>query len=489
MFKYNFNEMRILTLFVVCFFISCNAQKPKNVQNVKKPNIIVVLCDDLGYNDVGFNGSKDIITPELDQLANNGTVFTSAYVAHPFCGPSRAALMTGRYPQMIGCQYNLSDSGEKTLEGVPVNEPFMSNSLKDAGYYTSVIGKWHLGDAPQFHPNQRGFDDFYGFLGGGHDYFPEKYKVAYDAQVKKGINPIHVYIHPLEHNGKQVTDDKDYLTDILSNQATRVIKDATAKKKPFFMYVSYNAPHVPLQAKDEDLKVFENIKDKDRKAYAAMVYSVDRGVGQIVKTLKETNQFDNTLIVFLSDNGGNTDHGANNTPLKGTKGDTFEGGFRVPMFFHWPNKVPAGKRYDYPVNSLDLYPTFVNMAKGTLPISKKLDGKDILNDVITGSNAHKDQMIYALRFRNGYIDVSARKDDWKIVRVGMEPWQLINITNDIGEKQNLSYRYPDRLNAMIHEMKTWTDTNVLPMWWNSASEARIWKATGMPNYNETFRTD
>ncbi len=252
-----------------------------------QPNIIVILCDDLGYADVGFNGSKDIVTPNLDKLAHDGTIFTSAYVAHPFCGPSRAALLTGRYPHVIGAPFNLRDDGVPTNDGVPVTETFMSEVLQSSGYYTGIVGKWHLGYANQFHPNQRGFDNFYGFLGGGHDYFPDKFRPMYEQQVKEGKSPIRVYIQPLEQNGKPV-NETEYVTDGLSREAINMVKEASAKKKPFFLYLAYNAPHVPLQAKEEDMAKFKNIEDLDRRTYAAMVYAVDRGVGNLVKTLKET---------------------------------------------------------------------------------------------------------------------------------------------------------------------------------------------------------
>ena len=456
-----------------------------SIAQKQRPNILVILCDDLGYSDVGFNGSKDIITPEIDKLAKDGAIFTSAYVAHPFCGPSRAAFMTGRYPQEIGTPYNLRDEGIPTNDGVPVKETFMSNVLHDAGYYTAIVGKWHLGFVSQFQPNNRGFDDFFGFLGGGHQYFPEQYQQMYQNQVKSGKKFITGYITPLLHNTTPV-HETEYITDAFSREAVRDIKDASAKKKPFFLYLAYNAPHVPLEAKAEDLKVFANIKDKDRRTYAAMVYAVDRGIGQIVKTLKETKQFDNTLIVFLSDNGGNFDHGANNYPLKGTKGDTWEGGYRVPMFFHWPKKIPAGQRFDYPVSSLDLYPTFVHIANTTVPEGKILDGKDIMGDLIAGTDPHKDQMIYALRYREGYCDVGGREGDWKITRMGNEPWELFNITGDIGEKKNLSGKYPDRLKKMVAETEKWTQSFVKPLWFYSAKDQELWNKGVLPDYKETF---
>ncbi|PWJ55555.1 arylsulfatase A-like enzyme [Dyadobacter jejuensis] len=453
-----------------------------------KPNILVVLCDDLGYADVGFNGSKDIVTPHLDKLAKGGAHFTSAYVAHPFCGPSRAALFTGRYPHVIGTPFNLRDDGVKTDDGVPTNEVYISNVLHDAGYYTGIVGKWHLGYADQFHPNNRGFDDFYGFLGGGHNYFPEQFSPLYEKQAKAGVYPIREYIKPLQHNGKWV-QEKEYVTDGLSREAMGMIKGAASNKKPFFLYLAYNAPHVPLEAKEEDLKHFAHIKDKDRRTYAAMVYAVDRGVGEIVKVLKETNQYDNTLIVFLSDNGGNFDHGANNEPLKGTKGDTFEGGYRVPMFMHWPGKITAGSQFDFPVTSLDLYPTFAHLAGAQIPKGKKLDGKNIIEKVIKGENPRPNEMIYALRYRFGYTDVGARMDDWKATRVANEPWQLFNIKNDIGEKHDLSKRFPDRLAKMVQQTQEWSKTHVQPLWWYYDKEAVMWKQGLTPNYKETFSID
>ncbi|MGA9639585.1 sulfatase family protein [Flavobacterium sp.] len=456
---------------------------------VSKPNILVILCDDLGYSDVGFNGSKDIITPELDKLAHDGTIFSSAYVAHPFCGPSRAALMTGRYPHEFGAPYNLPDMGMNMKDGVPVEETFFSNALQQAGYYTSAIGKWHLGYGEQFHPNNRGFDDFYGFLGGGHDYFPEDFKVKYDAQIKNGNKNIYAYLKPLTHNKEEV-DEKEYITDALSREAVRVIKEAKEKQKPFFMYLAYNAPHVPLEAKEEDLKVFEHIQDKDRRTYAAMVYAVDRGVGQIVNKLKETKQFENTLIVFLSDNGGNIEHGANNFPLKGTKGDTYEGGFRVPMFFHWPNKVPAGKRFDYVVSAIDLYPTFVKLAGATIPEGKKLDGKDIWSNFLDGKNTHKDDMIYAVRYRFGFSDVGARKENYKIVKAGPNSkWKLFDAKNDPSETKDLSGKFPKILKEMVDETKKWSESHVTPLWFDNKKGEEMWFNTNMPNYDKAFKLD
>ena len=472
--------------------LSCT-NKPKKVAQAapevttetKQPNILLVLCDDLGYSDVGFNGSKDIRTPELDKLANNGTMFTSAYVAHPFCGPSRAALLTGRYPHTIGSQFNLAANGKSTGQGISTNEQFIAKTLQESGYYTGAIGKWHLGATQEFHPNQRGFADFYGFLAGGHNYFPEQYRTQYEKQKKANKKVIRDYILPLEHNGKEVKET-EYLTDAFSREASRFVKEASSKKKPFFLYLAYNAPHVPLEAKEEDLEKFADIKDKDRRTYAAMVYAVDRGVGAIVNTLKETNQLKNTLIIFLSDNGGNTDHGATNFPLHGRKGDTWEGGYRVPMFMYWPEHITKGEKNNYPINSLDLYPTLAHIGKAELPSNKILNGKNVWESILANEDPHAKETLFAMRHREGYTDVSARKNEWKALKVSRQPWKLFKITEDISEENDLSSTHPEILKGLVGDAEQWSKTHTEPLWFDPTYLQKIWKDSTMATFNNTF---
>ena len=478
-----------LFLSIVLLFASCSGVKSQSVKTnseSSRPNILFVLCDDLGYADVGFNGSKDIKTPELDKLAGNGTIFTSAYVTHPFCGPSRAGLMTGRYPHEFGSQFNIPANSEASdTEGIPVNETFISNVLQKSGYYTGALGKWHLGEAEEFHPNSRGFDDFYGFLGGGHEYFPNVYGPKYKQQLAAGNKNIWDYLTPLQHNGELV-EETEYITDGLSREAVRFVKDAEKKEQPFFLYLSYNAPHTPLEAKAEDMKLFSDIKDDKRRTYAGMVYAVDRGVGALVKALKETNQFDNTLIVFLSDNGGRTDQGANNMPLRGVKGDTYEGGFRVPMFFHWPNHVKAGLRFDYPISALDFYPTFAGLAKAEIPKDKILEGKNIWNDVVDNKNPRAGEMIFAMRHRSGFSDVGVRQDEWKATKAYNGPWKLYNIENDISEKQDVSNKYPEQLKTMVLGAQKWSEGHTEPRWFDPESLSEDWKEKEMAKFLTTF---
>lgn len=458
-----------------------------SVQAKDRPNILLILADDLGYADVSFNvqGTPDIPTPNLDKLAHEGLIFTSAYVAHPFCGPSRAGLLTGRYPHEIGASYNLPDDNEFADQGVVTNETFISTVLHDAGYFTGIIGKWHLGQAPEFRPNVRGFDEFYGFLGGGHNYFGP-------FVPQNAAKSIWQYKVLLKHNLADVpaTNNLPYLTDDLTEHAVDFLNEAAGKKKPFFLYLAYNAPHTPLEAKASDLAMFPKLTGQ-RKTYAGMVYGMDRGVGEVVKALKANGQFDNTLIVFLSDNGGRTDEGAKNTPLRGVKGDTWEGGFRVPMFMHWPKVIPAGKHYDYPLDSLDFYPTFARLADAAIPAGKKLDGKDVFADVIAGRNARAGEPLYAVRYRtefgkDGTTDVGIRNNQWKAVKIYGSEWKLYNLTNDIGETTDLSGQHPEILQGMISNAKVWSQGHVTPLWYDSYKAEKDWKARDMPHYDETF---
>ncbi len=450
-----------------------------------RPNILVVLTDDLGYADVGFNGSPDIRTPNLDELAQGGTKFTSAYVVHPFCGPSRMGLMSGRYPHLFGTPFNLPDISRQAYadEGIPASETLMSKVLQDSGYFTGLMGKWHLGGKSEHHPNARGFDDFYGFLGGGKNYFGP-YREQTGTRFSYTVYP--------ERNGADDTSltSADYMTDVLTAEGVRFVDEAKTKEEPFFLIMSYNAPHTPLEAKQEDMDQFPNLTG-DRKTYAGMVYAVDRGVGEIVGALKANGQYENTLIVFLSDNGGRTDRGANNSPLRGVKGDATEGGFRVPMFFHWPNVVPGGETYGHPVTALDFYPTFARLAKASVPAGKQLDGKDIWDNFIVNRSARAGEPIYAVRHRigsspEGNSDIGIRVDDWKAVRLGTDPWRLYNIAADIGETTDVSSANASVLSSMVTEGKAWSDLHIEPIWFDSFQAGADWVSKEMPHYDAAF---
>ncbi len=468
---------------VMLLSLGCSAKSDE------RPNILVIITDDQGYADVGFHHvDNNVKTPSLDRLADQGVVFSSAYVAHPFCGPSRAALMTGRYPHKIGAQFNLPVDG--STMGIDTEEVFISRALQDAGYFTGAIGKWHLGELPQYHPNARGFDEFYGFLGGGHKFFPTQYQAQYEKAKATGVKRFNDYITPLEYNGLQVKET-EYLTDAFSREAVTFIEKAkTHADQPFFLYLAYNAPHVPLEAKAEDLALFSDVKDEKRRTYLAMVYGVDRGIARIVDSLKATGQYDNTLIVFLSDNGGNTRWGGSNIPLKEGKGSAREGGHRVPMVFHWPKGLDTAITFTQPVSALDLYPTFLSLANIDKPSSKQLDGKNILPHLYDGTSPREGESLFVMRHRKGFHDVSVRRDQWKAVRTkSTGKWKLFNIEKDISEQVDLSNKFPHILNDLVKDAGHWAWSNKAPKWFHIHQEGDDWRAANMPRFGETFKVN
>lgn len=398
--------------------------------------------------------------------------------------------MAGRYPHSFRAPFNLPNSGlgieDYNRQGIDVNEKLISTVLQDAGYFTGAVGKWHLGIESQFHPNKRGFDDYYGFLGGGHMYFPEKYGPIYERQVNSKKETFNEYIVPLEHNGVPVAET-EYVTDGLSREAVRFVNEAAAKDEPFFLYLAYNAPHTPLEAKEEDLAKFAGIKDEKRRTYAAMVYAVDRGAGKLVEALTATDSLDNTLIVFLSDNGGKIGAGSNNSPLDQGKGSVCEGGIRVPMFFHWPGKVPAGERFDHPVSALDFYPTFARLADVKVPTDKQLDGKDIWDAFKAGRSPRKDETIFALRHWKGFHNVGIRRNHWKVSKRGPNsPWALFNLNQDIREKKDISSQHPEIVQMMVDSARQWSESHTAPGWFDNKGAEKAWQELKMPRYDSTF---
>ncbi len=341
-----------------------------------KPNVIVIMADDLGYGDVGFNGSTEIPTPNIDRIADNGIKFTSAYTTYSVCGPSRAGFITGRYQQRFGFERNPLYRVNDPHMGLPLDEMTIAESVSEVGYTSGIIGKWHLGAHISNHPLNRGFDEFYGHLGGGHKYFPESLTIedSYDAK-----NEEQSYLTWLLRNHSPEKTD-EYITDEFSNEAVEFVN--RHKDNPFFLFLSYNAPHTPMEAKVEDLALFPNLVDENghkRKTYAAMVYAVDRGVGRVLDKLQELEIEDNTIIFFLSDNGGPINKNASdNGVLRGGKSDVFEGGYRVPFAMQWTGEIDGGGTFNYPVSSLDIFATLSALSNSPINPDKPLDGVNLM---------------------------------------------------------------------------------------------------------------
>lgn len=432
----------LCALCALCVFaLSSPAAAP-----AERPNILVIVADDLGYADVGFQGCKDIPTPHLDALAKRSVRCTSGYVTHPFCSPTRAGLLTGRYQQRFGHENNPAWLPESTVAGLPLSQTTLPTVLKTAGYATAAIGKWHLGAHPQFHPNQRGFDDYYGMLGGGHIYLPG---------AKGGAE----YNIPMNRNGKD-EPLTGYLTDVLGQEAAAYIQKSSAK--PWFLYLAFNAPHTPLQVTEKQLNRVGHITDETRRNYAGLVVGMDDALGVVTKALRDSGQEQNTLVWFFSDNGGpvGVTH-SDNTPLRGAKGQVFEGGVRVPFLISWPGKLAEGKDFAPPVHSLDVFATAVALAGAKIPTTHQPEGMDLL-PYLTGtkSGAPHERLFWRA---GGGARSAVREGDWKLVQGEGAKAQLFNLATDIGEVKDLSSEKPEVLARLMQAYSEWNRGNIPPL--------------------------
>jgi len=421
-------------------------------QDVRPPNIVVILTDDQGYKDVGFNDSPDIKTPQIDRIARNGVKFTNGYVSYAVCGPSRAGLITGRYQDRFGFSRNPLFAPKDSLQGLPLSEETLASALKKSGYATMAIGKWHLGAHPSLRPLNRGFDEFFGFLSGGHRYFPQDWTLKDISEVNAQFE---AYQTRLLRNDQRV-EEKEYLTDALSREAVSFVKRKA--DQPFFLYLAYNAPHSPLQATEKYLKRYAHIKDKDRRTYAAMVSAVDDGVGELLDTLEDLGLTQNTLVFFLSDNGGPENKGANNGELRQGKGSLYEGGIRVPFAVQWPGTIPPGQEYHQPVISLDIFATAIVQAGGTSRNS--LDGVNLLPYLRDQSLQQPQRRLYWRKFDAQAIAI--REGRHKMVRDRkQDSLQVYDLSADIGESFPLSD--PGRLEELKTFHREWERTNIPPV--------------------------
>jgi arylsulfatase A-like enzyme len=424
----------------------------------RPPNIVMIVGDDMGYGDIGVHGSRDIPTPNIDALAKAGVRFTDAYVTGPHCSPTRAGLLTGRYQQRFGHEVNMgADAGPSG--GLPASETTMADRLKATGYRSALFGKWHLGSAEHLHPMSRGFDEFYGFLGGEHSYFESS---------PTGANPL--------YEGRTRVEASGYLTDVLTDRAVAFIR--REKSRPFFLYLAYNAVHTPMHAPEKYLARFKNIADEQRRTYAAMMSAMDDGIGRVVEVLRSEGLDGNTLVFFFSDNGGpimpgTTINGASNGPLRGSKRQTWEGGIRVPFMIRWTGKLAAGKVDSRPIIQLDVLPTAL-AAAGVEPKPEwKLDGVNLLPYL----TVNLQQVPHEALFWRLFAHMAIRKGPWKLVKTMDGPLlaadtsqpdlsgaQLFNLAEDIGEKRDLAAVHPEKVKELSADWLRWSGEMAKPLW-------------------------
>ena len=436
---------------------------------VLKPNIVLILADDLGYGDLGIYGSKQIKTPNIDKLAKTGARFTQGYVSSSVCSPSRAGLITGINQVSFGFDNNLAENQpgfDSQYLGLPVTQTTIASYLQELGYVNGLIGKWHLGDAPQFHPLKRGFDEFWGYTGGGHDYFQSKVD-------GKG------YLSPVECNYK-TPEPLTYITDDVGNEAVGFIQ--RHQKERFFLFTSFNSPHTPLQALEEDLNQYMHIGDEKRRTYAAMVHRLDINVGKIMTAIEEAGISEKTLIVFLSDNGGPTDTNASvNAPLNGQKGILLEGGIRVPFIMNWEGTIQKKTVYEKTVSSLDLAPTFFLLAGGKSKGKFPFDGVNLIPFLDKNNQEVPHQELY-WRFT---ISAAIREGDWKLIRLPDRLPLLYNLSVDISEQDNVALDYPEKTAELLKKLGDWDVSLPHPVFLEGAE----WKRRQLNLYDKEYLLD
>jgi len=438
------NILKTLTFLLLLFPLIARSQNTK-------PNIIVIVSDDAGYADFGCYGNKVVKTPNIDKLAASGIRFTSGYVSASVCGPSRAGLMTGRYQQRFGYEVNnVPKAMDPTVGlqgedmGLPLSQLTMADYMKRAGYVNMAVGKWHLGIADRYHPLERGFDEFYGFLGGSRHYFQD---VRDYSRKDNAVRRNHV---------KEA--DFNYTTDGFTDATIDFID--RNKKNKFFVYLAYNAVHTPLQAKEQDMEDYANIKDKKGRTFAGMIKSMDENIGKLLAYLEHNNLRENTLIFFINDNGGSYVTPADNGVLSGVKGTNYEGGIRVPFMVSWPAVLPKGQTYDLPVISFDILATMLAVTGVKERESTPLDGVNIL-PYITGKKKGRPHQTLCWREE---VTAAIRDGDWKLIRFPDKPAELYNLARDISEMNNLAAREPEKVTDLYGKLWDWEQELARPLW-------------------------
>ena len=444
------NCITILTLLITSGFTAFAGLIPP-------PNLIIILTDNQGYHDVGFNGSKDMLTPNLDSIASNGVQFTSGYIASEYSSPSRAGLLTGRYPERFGYEHDAQWQPSNSKSGLPLTETTLADALGEVGYESGIIGEWHLGNNSSMHPLKRGFHEFFGFLGAGLRYLPEELTIDNSRKVKNEDDSWRLWIL----RNYQPVKTTNYLTDELSDEAVRFI--ARHKGKPFFLLLAYNAPHSPLETTEKYLSRFPKILSPNRRTYAAMMSAVDDGVGRVLTELRKNALVNQTMVAYLSISSGALDaNSSDNYPLRGSPNFPWEGGWRVPFVMQWPGHLPKGLIFDQPVLSLDIFATIAALAKAPIKPGFPLDGTNLYPYLIgMKTGAPHDVIFLRMPERGAY---AVRSGEFKLVVSGTDqPPELYHIATDISELKNIAKEKPEIVKRLQEKHLIWSQQMMPPV--------------------------
>jgi len=473
------------------------AEQPTIPANGTRPNIIIILADDLGQTDISLYGNKTIETPHLDAIGKNGVTFSEAYISSPVCSPSRAGLLTGRYQQRFGHEFqpmnrylknmweyygfkylpkfrplkplknlDVPSTEDRLRQGLPPSEITLADVLKKEGYSTGIIGKWHLGAEEFAKPCNRGFDYSYGFYEAFTLFAPKESKDIVNHPLKGDFMDMHQWRTAegrtgncaILRNCSERQEEEKYLTDVLTDEAIAFIDGS--EKNPFFLYLPYNAPHVPLQAQKKYYDQFAHIEDKTKRIYAAMIKNLDDEVGRLMAHLENKGMLENTLIFFLSDNGGAEYNGTtDNTPYKGGKLTNFEGGIRVPFMMQWKGKIEANQVYRHPVISLDIFKTVCEVLNVKYPEDRDYDGVNLIEKTAKNEKAHD-----ALYWRSDY-NKAIRKDNWKLlINEADNQILLYDLAQDISEKNNIAAQNKAMVESLSADLQKWEEDMIKPLW-------------------------
>ncbi len=460
-----------LLLLMLLLTLSGNLE---GIAAAERPNLVILLADDLGYGELGCQGDDEIPTPHIDSIAEMGVRFTDGYVTASYCSASRAGLLTGRYQTRFGHEFNpIGAKNEDPAIGLPAGETTLAQALHGAGYTTALIGKWHLGGTAAYHPQRRGFDEFFGFLHEGHYYVPPPWTGVATMLRRRTLpgggtgrwssadgmltysthmgydEPAYDADNPILRSGQSVIES-EYLTDAFTREAVDFIRRTA--DRPFFLCLAYNAVHSPLQGSAAYMQRFDHIEDIQRRIFAAMLANMDESVGQVLKALDDEGVAENTLVVFLSDNGGPTrELTSSNAPLRGEKGTVYEGGIRVPFLMRWTGRLPAGEVYSKPVSAMDLYATSIELADAPPP-KRRLDGVDLLPYLRGEREGAPHEVLFWRQGRR----TAVRLGDYKLLRNPLrgtgDDWELYQLADDIGEANNLAEAQPEKLQELL---RTW----------------------------------
>ena len=457
-------KISLPNLFALLLWLGASVQS--SPADTRKPNILIIVSDDQGYADVGFQGSKQAVTPHLDALAKSGVRCTSGYVTFPVCSPSRAGLLTGRHQSRFGHENNPVYDPLDEKEGLPLTEKLLPQFLKAAGYRTGWIGKWHLGSSPAHVPWARGFDESFGFIGGGHRY------TGWQTNGRQ-------YTLPLIRSGVNIGNMPPHLTTALGDEAAGLIR--RNQDKPWMLYLPFNAPHTPHEPSVERLEKFAHIQNPQRRRYLAQISLMDDAIGVVTAALAATGQRERTLIFFFSDNGGPLDSGTSNSPLRGGKSTLYEGGVRVPFVVSWPAKLPAGTTYEQPVSSLDVFATALAAAGVAMPTDKKYDGVNIIPHLAGEVETPPHERLFWRM--NNKQSFALREGNWKLIRTGEQPVELYDLAADLAEKNNVAAAHAEVTARLTAAQDAWNKELIAPVFPGSSVKNEDWGPGGANQKN------